>query len=276
MNIIKGEPVMNKSDKKSSKIKPWIIILLCLSVVLVALRLSSYFRPDSYIGTAEEVKKGVIFQIIGYFPLFISLVVLTVILTVSQIKPLVRNSKLKRRLKFEREINRMREDTPSDIKLFTGTQVFIKWIGVILTAAGSIFIIANTKALLAEYSASEKDMDIFRKAGLVLDISSDLKTGETVTEKYDYIYTRKMTSEIRLKAKHSRPVSFKRSYYVLECTGKNGSKKFPISEQDNDMLSDILIYTDNIEIEYYKNSGLIKSINYNGDDNEFKYRQIGF
>lgn len=125
-----------------------------------------------------------------------------------------------------------------------------------------MLIIANTKALLAEYSASEKDMDIFRKAGLVLDISSDLETGETVTEQYDRIYPHEMTSEIRLKAKHSRPVSFKRSYYVLECAGENGTRKFPISEQDNYMLSDILLYPGNIEIEYYKNSGLIKSISY--------------
>lgn len=257
---------MNNNKKKSGSLKLWAIVLLCLAVAFGGLMLSSRFKPDSYINAAEQVKKGVIFQIIGYLPLFAALTAAAVILIVKQIKPLVSNSRLKRRLKFESEINRMREDTRPQEKPLTVAQVFTKWIGVILTAVGFLLLAANTKALLAEYSTTEDDMGVFRKAGLVLDISADLKTGETVTERYEYVYPREMTSEIRLKAKYSRAVSFKRNFYVLECVGENGTRKFPISEQDCYELSDILLYSNGIEIEYYKNSGLIKSINYDGSE----------
>ncbi len=257
--------------KSNGKLKSYFIVLLCIAVVIGGLMLSAHFKPDSYIDAAEEVKKGVVFQIIGYLPLFVFLAAVGIILIVKQIKLLVRNFQMKRRLKFESEINRMREDTQPQITLLTGKQVFIKLIGIIIAAIGFTAIIANTKAFLAEYSTSEKDMGVFRKAGLVLDISSDLKTGETITESYEYIYPHEMTSEVRLKVKNSRIAVLKRSYYVLECVGVNGSRKFPISEQDSYTLSDILLYSDKIEIEYYKNSGLIKSISYDGNDYDLIY-----
>ena len=102
------------------------------------------------------------------------------------------------------------------------------------------------------YTKEYLDMNIFAKTKLLFDVSSDIKTEETVTEEYNnYI---PMQSEERGTA-----------YFYIICSNDNTSKHFSIGSKDYEKLAEYGgMYQKSLTVEYFKKSGFIKNYDIRG------------
>ncbi|MBQ8296908.1 MAG: hypothetical protein IJX77_03905 [Ruminococcus sp.] len=101
-------------------------------------------------------------------------------------------------------------------------------------------------------------MNIISRISLYNDISEDISHGETLTVKSDD--AKVVTDHIKVYSSRRRRShrANKQYYYYLKC----GDNRFMLSKSDADYLSTelMLSYGSEVVVEYYENSGIIRSV----------------
>ncbi|MDO4944877.1 MAG: hypothetical protein Q4E74_06725 [Ruminococcus sp.] len=208
--------------------------------------------PDTYIGeqALEKIRTVAMHRVIAFIPciLAVILAVVVIILTLAKVFG-----------KTNREF--VKRNGYENHSLFTSDHRAALILSIIVLVLCLWNAYAGSK-YFAEFSTSRSEASFFSKIRLVQAIDEDLKDGETntvecISAMTDYGAFRKYRAE---NTPADKRIDYIYYYYLVVRTADGESKRFMLSESDYNFFQKNV--HKKLNIEYYKNSQIVKSFRF--------------